>query len=116
MNLLTAAKMLVLLENSAPSGNDDDAYFVIQRLLHSEIRKAHTEDQATASDMRATYTESLLATSDKVRAIRMYRERTKRGLYEAKVAVEEGARLIEQEEAKKILNNPYTVSEVTSCG
>jgi ribosomal protein L7/L12 len=67
--------------------------------------------------MQATYAESLRAASgDKVRAIRMYRERTKRSLYEAKIAVEEGARLIEREEAKKILNNPNTVSEVTSCG
>lgn len=115
MNLLTAAKMLVLLENSAPSGHDDDAYFIVQRLLKSEIRKAHTEEKKTASDIRATYAESLLAPCDKVRAIKMYRERTKRGLYEAKIAIEEGARLIEQQEARQILKNSPVVSGITSC-
>ena len=110
MNLLTVAKMLVLLEQSPPDDNDDDAYFIIQRLLKAELRTAESEEQRTAIDMRANYAESLLAQCDKVRAIKMYRDRTKSSLYDAKIAVEEGARLIERQEAKKIV-----ASGVTSC-
>lgn len=101
MNLLTAAKMLVLLEQSPPDDNDDDAYFIIQRLLRRELTKATTE--VTEHALRATREESLLATSDKVRAIKMYRERTRKGLYDAKIAVEEGARQLAIEEARQLI-------------
>lgn len=123
MNLVTAAKMLVLLEQSSPSGDDDDSYHIIMRLLKREVRRA--EDiaayQAAQHDfMLATLEESMLATHDKVRAIKMYRTRTQSGLYHAKQAVEAGARLLESgcvmdDKAVGLSSESIAARAITSC-
>jgi ribosomal protein L7/L12 len=59
----------------------------------------------------ATREEVLMWIGNKVQAMRMYRERTGSGLYEAKKQLEEGERNLQSQATEKHGN-----VEVTSCG
>ncbi len=117
MNLVTAEKMLVLLEQSTPEGLEDDAYFIVQRLLKAELRKGNDAVVAQTSEAefllptRAELTMwNLGHSSNKVHAMRAYRDRTGSGLYHAKKALEAGVALRFDPEVEHIS------SLVTSCG
>ncbi len=114
MNLATAEKMLALLEQSPLPVPEDDAHFIIYRLLRTEIRKgndASVLQEARREFHEATREEVLTWLGSRVHALKMYRERTCSGLYEAKMQLEAGAsKLNEAAEYKQ----PSV--EVTSCG
>jgi hypothetical protein len=114
MNLVTAATMLATLEQSRADSPSDDAYFIIHRLLTTEVRKG--DDPTAMLNARrqfliATREEVLMWIGNKVQAMRMYRERTGSGLYEAKKQLEEGERNLQSQATEKHGN-----VEVTSCG
>jgi ribosomal protein L7/L12 len=115
MNPVTAAKMLALLEQSPMPTPEDDAHFIIHRLLRTEVRKGKAEAalfDAQREFLEATREEVLvwLGGEDgcKPRAMKMYRERTGSGLYEAKKQLEAGAARLNALEQQ--------LSGVTSCG
>lgn len=114
MNLVTAAKMLALLEQTPHDGLEDDAYFIIHRLLKTEIRKGEDESvllEARREFLHATREEILVWVGNKVQAMRMYRERTGSGLYEAKMQLEAGERQLNSK-----LEPEQANVEATSCG
>jgi ribosomal protein L7/L12 len=111
MNLITASNMLASLEQSRADGPEDDAYFIIHRLLTAEVRKGNEPtamEKARRLFLLATRDEVCVWLSDKVLAVKMYRERTGSGLYEAKKQLEDGS-LRESISAQ-------STGEVTSCG
>jgi hypothetical protein len=116
MNLVTAAKMLVLLEQTQQEGPDDDAYFIIHRLLKAELRRGKNP-----AVLQGAYHEfgkpndferRLWLSGDKVSAIQNYRERTGAGLYHSKKALESFAK----DCASEMLLSNQATSGVTSCG
>jgi hypothetical protein len=123
MNIATASKMLALLEQSQHEGPEDDTYFIVHRLLTSEIRRGADPKllhAARVEFLKATREEILLWLGNKVAAMRAYRERTGSGLYEAKKALEAG-----EEEVERVMGGLRMDSEspdirtslgVTSCG
>lgn len=118
MNLVTAAKMLVLLEQSQHSGIEDHAYFIILHALKAELSKAN--DPEVIRNARQEFIEPNVIESNlwfggrKVDAIKMYRERTGFGLYESKKALEAA----ELKHAQAILKDSLAeeFSRITSCG
>jgi hypothetical protein len=117
MNLITASNMLAALEQSRADGLEDDAYFIIHRLLTAEVRKGSEPtamEKARRLFLLATREEVLVWMGDKVRAMRMYRERTGSGLFEAKKQLEAGERSMERSVIEKI--TMQSTGEVTSCG
>jgi hypothetical protein len=121
MNLVTAAKMLVLLEQSQHGGVSDDAYFIIHRLLKAELRKGNDPEVLDAAyrEFGKPSLEEIKIWNggNKVGAIKAYRERTGAGLYHSKKAMEAA----EQECAlagvgQEVLQANEEISGVTSCG
>jgi ribosomal protein L7/L12 len=120
MNLVTAAKMMALLEQMPHEGPEDDAYFIIHRLLKTELRKgnyvsvlqeARRVQEARREFLEATREEVLMWIIDKVSAMKMYRNRTGSSLYEAKKQLEAGELQLSQE-----LASDQGKAGVTSCG
>lgn len=118
MNLVTASQMLTMLEASQHDGVSDDSYFIIQRLLRAELRKAHFSQvpmQRTFTEIDKPSPEEIQAwqSGNKVLAIKLYRERTRSGLYESKKAMEAyEAQWLQEQRDKHNAVGP----EVTSCG
>jgi hypothetical protein len=116
MNLVTAAQMLVLLEQTQQDGPEDDAYFIIHRLLRAELRRGNDPTvlqgayqefgKPTEAEMNRWFV------GDKVNAIRSYRERTGAGLYHSKKAIEAAA----YKHVQEVLQASNQPSGVTSCG
>lgn len=86
MNKIIAARMLAILnEDIFPQDQNDDAFYIIKRLLESELRKAGKENQDFADFSHPNRDECLLwLAGNKVQAIKKYRERVGCGLYECK--------------------------------
>jgi hypothetical protein len=116
MNLVTAAQMLVLLEQTQQDGPEDDAYFIIHRLLKAELRKGNDPavlQEAYREFGRPTdFERRLWFAGKKVEAVKNYRDRTGAGLYHSKKALES----FEKECAKTMLLSNQDISGVTSCG
>jgi ribosomal protein L7/L12 len=124
MNLVTAAKMMALLEQMSHEGPEDDAYFIIHRLLKTELKKGEDAGVLHAARMEflcATRKEVLVWMGDKLRAVKMYRERTGSGIYEAKSQLEAGERSLQTAisglEMDKTAMSELKIAkvEVTSC-
>lgn len=110
MNHVIASTMLAILEQSHADNPYDDAYFIVHRLLTAEVRKGDDPEvmlNARRQFLIATRDELMVWIGNKVQAMRMYRERTGSGLYEAKMQLEAAER------ALRISGN--TKVEVTSC-
>jgi hypothetical protein len=116
MNLVTAAQMLVLLEQTQQDGPEDDAYFIIHRMLRAELRKGNDPavlQEAYREFGRPTdFERRLWFSGNKVDAIKKYRDRTGAGLYQSKKSLE----AVEQECATTMLLSNQDISGVTSCG
>lgn len=116
MNLETAAKMLVLLEHTQQDGPEDDAYFIIHRLLSAELRKAPSarvlQDAYSDFGNPTEAEKQIWFHGNKVTALKMYRERTGAGLYYSRKALEAA----EQDRSQEVLRDHEKVSGVTSCG
>lgn len=116
MNIVTAAKMMALLEQVPNEGPEDDAYFIIHRLLTAELRKGN--DAAALQNAKQDFLEAIREEvlvwigDEKVRAIKMYRERTGSGLYEAKKRLEAGEKSLNASMQELKMDKV----QVTSCG
>jgi hypothetical protein len=101
MNIIVASRMLVMLEETRPDSDSDDAYHIIQRLLRSEINRIEADNRVERSREEfylATQEESLMGEHNLVGAIKKYRERTQMGLYDSKKAVEAGIKLLHEKQ------------------
>jgi hypothetical protein len=93
MKLTTAAKMMALLEQDGPPTLDDDAHFIIFRLLRAEIRKGNGREileHERRAAMKATSEEVARFMVDKVGAVKAHRTRTQSGIRDAVRMLEAG--------------------------